>query len=39
MPRPMAHKVDSTKDNMGNPIREMEILIVNLDVFTLPDRK
>lgn len=39
MPRPIAHKVDSTKDNLGNPIREMEILIVNLDVFALQDRK
>lgn len=30
IPRSIAHKVDNTKDKMGNPIREMEILIVAL---------
>lgn len=37
MPRPIAHEVDNTEDKMGNPIREMEILIVNLGVFALQD--
>lgn len=36
---PIAHEVDSTEDKMGNPIEEMEILIVNLDVFALQDNQ
>lgn len=37
MPRPIAEKEDNTKDKMGHPIREMEILLMNLDVFALQD--
>ena len=39
MPRPIAHEEDNTEDKMGNPIEEMEILIVNLDVFALQDNQ